>query len=409
MHSTSARKKAAKVAIDRTVRNAFELVTDRGDETRAAFGRLLRQVRYRSDLLRPPMTSGRYDSLAYADVLSGLLSMAACSPQWLRPVETWSPTGGNPRPQFSSLVRHLLTAYPVPAFLTSVWFDGSTIEARSRQGWFIHIGSGQNIRNADLPLAYTKRMAHHFLQAPDHFKVEPALRWGQVRGLGGSERLAHAVIATRLGRSFESEDFWSTVVQFLVNHPELDSAQIEPIIEYLHDQRFVPQSFFDDADGEGEWRPPQPDLSMKGRTSKALWRQVVEWQKARGMQGKKPSLRWSRSEIGEFRLPESGTAGGPGRVWMIRELLTSRELRTEGNAMHHCVAGFVGLCLRRRASIWSMTVEDGEGRRRVLTIEVDPKTKEVVQASRCCNAEPRPKDREILGIWAERQRLKVEC
>ncbi len=408
MHSTSARKKAAKVAIDQAVQHALRLVADWHVDACDAFEQLLWQVRLRSDLLRPPGGGGRYNPATYDRVLSGLLSLASFHPRWLRPVEGWNPAEESLRSQFPSLIRYLLAAYPVPAFLTSVWLDGSTAESRRRQGWFIHIGSGQNIRNADLPLPYTKKMAHHFLLAPDHFSVESALRWGQVRGLGGSERLAHAVVATRLGRAFEFEEFWGTVVQFFVNHPELDSAQIEPIIEYLHDQRFVPQACFDEADGEGEWRPPQPDLSMKGRTPKALWRQVGEWQKALGMKGKRLVVRWPRSVIGEFRLAEPGTVNGSRRVWTIRELLSSRELRTEGHAMHHCVAGYVGLCQRRRASIWSMSVEDGGGRRRVLTIEVDPITKEVLQASRCCNAEPKPKDREILGLWAKHQQLKME-
>ena len=96
------------------------------------------------------------------------------------------------------------------------------------QGWYKHIGLGRNIRTADLPLPYTKRMAHLFLQAPDHFTVEMALRWGQVRGLGGSEVLASAVAATRLGRSFEHEDFWQTVLHFFVNEPMLDPVARRP-------------------------------------------------------------------------------------------------------------------------------------------------------------------------------------
>ncbi len=173
-------------------------------------------------------------------------------------------------PQFSSLAGHLLAAYPVPAFLTSVWFEGRSVEARRRQGWYLHVGSGRNIRKADLPLPYTKMMAHHFLQAPDHSTVEAALRWGQVRGLGGSKELARAIAATRLGRSFDSEDFWISVVHFFVNHPDLDLAQVGPVVDYLHHQRFLPQEVLM-ADGERvELGPPQPNLSMKGRTAEIL-------------------------------------------------------------------------------------------------------------------------------------------
>ncbi|WP_076350162.1 PcfJ domain-containing protein [Paludisphaera borealis] len=408
MRPTSPRKPTAKAAVDQAVRRALGVVAGWDLDASAAFERLVLHVRRRSDLLRPPMAGRRYDPKGCEKILSGLLSLASFHSQWLRPIDSWEPAGENLLPQFSTLARHLLAAYSVPAFLTSVWFDGSTVEARRRQGWFTHIGSGGNIRSADLPLPYTKRMAHMFLQAPDHVSVEKALRWGQVRGLGGSERLAEAVAATRLGRSFESEDFWGTVVRFLVNHPELESAQVDPIIEYLYDQRFVPRTCFDEVGGEGVERPPQPDLSMKGRTAKALWRQVAEWRRDLGVRGR-PVLRWPRSGIGEFRLFEPRPGGLDGRVWTIRELLSSRALRAEGGAMRHCVAGYANLCTRRRSTIWSMAVEDHDGRRRVLTIEVDPTTRKVTQARRCCNWGPNPKDREILGLWAKNQGLSVEC
>ena len=78
--------------------------------------------------------------------------------------------------------------------MDSVWFLGNGREAVRQQGWFLHVGRGQNIRTADLPLPYTKRMAHRFMQAPADFTVEAALRWGQIHGLGGKERLARTII-----------------------------------------------------------------------------------------------------------------------------------------------------------------------------------------------------------------------
>jgi hypothetical protein len=46
-----------------------------------------------------------------------------------------------------------------------VWLRGDD-EAPSQQGWFIHLGNGQNIRRADLPLTLSKKQARHFLSAP---------------------------------------------------------------------------------------------------------------------------------------------------------------------------------------------------------------------------------------------------
>jgi PcfJ-like protein len=403
-----ARKHFAGALIDRAVRDALYTVAASHSATRAAFDRLVRHVR-RFELLRPPRAGWLVGRECYGEIVDGLLSLATHHEEWIRPVETWTPEMNNPRPQFASLARHLLAAFPVPAFMTSVWLKGLGAIGRRHQGWFIHIGSGKSIRELELPLPYTKKMAHHFLQAPDHFTVEAALRWGQVRGLGGSKELAYAVAATRLAEPMECEEFWLTVIQFLVNHPDMALAHVGPIVEYLHDQRFVREEHFDLVRDEVTWRVPQPDLSMKGRTPRSLLRRVHEWQTRIGAAGKRPGLRWAPRGQGVFRRVEPGAAGKGVRVWTVRELLTSTELRAEASAMHHCVDTYASLCYMGVASIWSMTVEDQQGRRRVLTIEVDPTKAAVVQASRCCNGGARPKDREIMGHWAKERGLTVEC
>jgi PcfJ-like protein len=408
MLTISARKHFAGAVIDRAVRDALDTVAGNHFATRAAFDRLLRQVR-RFELLRPARVGGRIECECYGELVDALLSLAMYHEEWIRPVEAWHPEENNPRPQFASLARHLLAAFPVPAFMTSVWLKRQGAIGRRQQGWFIHIGSGKSIRKLELPLPYTKKMAHHFLQAPDHFTVEMALRWGQVRGLGGSKELAYSVAASRLATPVECEEFWLTVIQFLVNHPDMELAQVAPIVEYLHDQRFVLEEHFDLARDEVTWSVPQPNLSMKGRTPRSLMRDVRKWQASIGARGKNGGLRWAPRGLGPFRHIEPGVAGKGVRVWTIRELLTSAELRAEGSAMHHCVGVYEPLCFEGVASIWSMTVEDQDGQRRVLTIDVNPTKGAVVQARRCCNQEAKPKDREIMGLWAKERGLTVEC
>jgi hypothetical protein len=407
MRSKYRRKDAAKADIDLIVHNAFGIVTGWHDGPKAAFGRLLRHVRHRSDLLRPARACGRYDPKGYADVLAGLLALAAFHPEWLRPVEGWVPTGENPLPQFSSLARHLLATYPVPAFMTSVWFQGWDDGARRQQRWYAHIGAGRNIRKADLPLRHTKMMAHHFLRAPHHLSVEEALRWGQVRGLGGSEPLARAVAATRLGRSFDDEDFWSTVVRFLVDHPELRPSQVGPVVDYLHHRRFVPQDVLVE---EGELTglgPSQPDLTMKGRTARSLLRQVREWNERLKLPTGITTQWWKPSGIGPFRHVERDGEAGL-RCWTIRELTSGEQLRREGAALRHCVGRYAGACARRTTTIWSMRFEDGGRRFRVMTIEVDPATRTIRQARRRGNAPPNEKALGVLRRWANQEGLRLE-
>jgi hypothetical protein len=339
------------------------------------------------------------------EIIAGLLSLSAFD--WLRQVEDWEPAGDNPLPRFTSLARHLLAAYPVPAFMTSVWFQGADAVSRRQQGWYAHIGAGRNIRKADLPLPYTKMMAHHFLEAPDHLSAEAALRWGQVRGLGGSKSLARAIVATRLGHSSDSEEFWATVVQFFVNHPDLDPACVGPIVDYLHHRRFVPQDGFVEDGVLTGLGPPQPDLSMKGRTPRSLLRQVGEWHEQLKMPRNLATLDWKPSGIGAFRHVERDADAGL-RCWMICELTSGDQLRREGMAMRHCVASYARACARRTTSIWSMRFEDGDRRFRVMTIEVDPSTRTIIQARRRGNAPPNEKALGVLRRWAGREGLRLE-
>ncbi|WP_435018210.1 PcfJ domain-containing protein [Tundrisphaera sp. TA3] len=397
MPTTPSRRNSANAAIDRAIRDAFATIPAHDSATSTAFRRLLQQAR-RSDLLRAGPGGGRPGEEGRGAFVAGLRSLADFD--WIRPAEDWEPAGSGPLPRFASLAGHLLAAYPVPAFMASAWLGGMAGEARRRQRWYALIGSGRNIRHADLPLPYTRKMAHHFLQAPDHLSIDEALRWGQVRGMGGSKALARAVVATRLGGSFESEEFWTTVVRFFAHHPDFDLDQVGPVVEYLHHQRFVFQEAFA---GGGEWfdlGPPQPDLTMKGRTPRSLIRQSREWHRRPRTPAKLAPIRWEPAAIAAYRDVEGHDPDGT-RCWTIQELTCGEALRREGQAMQHCVGSYAHACRRRDTSIWSMRFEHRGRKYRVMTIQVDPATRTIVQARRRANAPPNEKTLGVMRRWAE--------
>ena len=68
-------------------------------------------------------------------------------------------------------------------------------------------------------------MAHEFAHAPAHFPIGFALRWAQVRGLGGSDALGLALASTWLSDHFWGDDFWTAFILFAINHPKLDLAR----------------------------------------------------------------------------------------------------------------------------------------------------------------------------------------
>jgi hypothetical protein len=348
------------------------------------------------------------------DVHAGIVQLATHAADWIRPVGTWRCPARSRWVQFASLAEHLLAHFAMPRFMASVWLVEPEARTTAHQDWYKRLGRGESIRRMGLPIRLTRAMARRFLCAPHHLSATEALRWAQVLGLGGSPMLAAAVTSTRLGRELANEGFWETVVRFLVNNPDLDLAQVGPIIDYLHHQRFEGVMGIGPSGEYGPLPPRQPEFSMKGRTTASLMRLVAAWHRELG-RTHAARVSWRRSEVQEFESIERVLVRAADdvrtemRVWSIRELCSAEALRADGSAMHHCVAMYAYKCLSRRSSIWSMQVETQRGRRRVLTIEVDRARRRVVQARRKCNALPSEAERAILLGWARREGLAVDA
>jgi hypothetical protein len=368
---------------------------------RLALHNLLRHVSACSDLVSGQPVIAQFGWQVGNTFVDGLLALARHAASWIRLATVWKPQTHNARRQFSSLARHLFAEWPVPAVMDSVWFLGNSREAVRQQGWFLHVGRGQNIRTADLPLPYTKRMAHHFTQAPADFTVEAALRWGQIHGLGGSERLARAIIGTRLGTDFQNDDFWITVLQFFVANPMLDLAQIGPIIDDIHQQRFMSQDVFV-APGRGRKERPRPaeihDERPHARVAAAA---------SGGMAphvGKDGAAESRMASVGDcfLRVHRGGRARRqPEDLEHYRVAQHQGALVAEGRKMKHCVATYSHLCASGACSIWTLEVEDPHCR--------GPKCGEVDLSStrEKCNMLPGEKHRGILRRWAEQAGLSL--
>ena len=392
---------------------AYATVAD-DRKARFAFREVLRHASACSELLRCDPIIPEFGHQTGNTYIEALLALSRQFRARVRPLEDWQPQSHNVRRQFASLARHLYAEWPVPPFMDSVWFLGSGPDAQRQQHWFLHLGRGQNIRTADLPLPYTKRMAHQFMQAPSELTAAAALRWGQILALGGNPRLARAILATRLGANFAHDEFWSTVVQFFIDHPLLDLAHAGPIIDFIHCQRFAGEEIVIGG-VRGVNGPPQPNFTMKGRTPESLLGQVDAWHRAlarvhqpwRFSSREVPNLEWPASGITGFMFTEGAVKTGNLQVWTITELTTARDLFAEGRAMKHCVASYSSSCARGQSSIWALEVDQSIGRSKVLTIEVQLRSRQIVQARGKCNALPCDKHKALLRRWAEQARLSL--
>lgn len=393
------RRRAAKAAVDALVHAALKEFPDDGDE-RKSFQLLLRHVRSRSSLLSTasePLKGGASDG-----IVAALGEIARRRAQWLRPLHEWLAPPASPFVQFRSLAKHLFARYPVPNFMAAVWLGGDRQSAR----WielFLHLGRGNSVRRFETPIRLTKSMAGHFMQAPHDLSVEQALRWAQVRGLGGDAGLARTMVETRLAASTADEPFVVSLIEFLIRNAPLPLAEVREIIAFVHAQRFEP--------AEATWGPGagpaplQPDFTIRGRSLRSLRRHMANWRedvlKLRPELTVRSDTTWPATEIGPLRFDDGD------RVWTVEELLSGKSLRVEGGIMRHCAASYVDACVRGWSSIWSMKAHQGDRSRRMLTIEVFPAIRTIWQAQGRRNSAPDERSWRILKRWAEEQGLDI--
>jgi len=250
-------------------------------------------------------------------------------------------------------------------------------------------------------------MAHHFLMAPDNYSPFAALRYGQVCGLGGDKRITDALLPTALARGFKDNDFILELFRFLIRNPMLDTAHYHPIIDYIWNQKYENRVVFVERGVAEEAGPAQPGFSLKGRSPETLLKNVEEWHRRLGRSSRGGIFQWVKSFIPDFELTEGRKEKQNMIKWRITELLSSRELEEEGRVMGHCAATYAVSCHRRIASIWSVTCETASGVKRLLTVEVRLKVKEIVQVRGKKNRLPESKEEEVIRRWAAREGLTI--
>ncbi len=345
----------------------------------------------------------------------GALVLIACHRRaWVRDLGNWKPRTRNATRQFRSLLHHLFVQHEAaPEFFDRVWLmgarpdgglDGSTNQYRD---WYRHVGGGGNLRTCKLPLAYTKRMAHFFLQAPSDVTVDQALIWGQVRGLGGDHRMADAIAVSRIAESLKNNEFWVSVIRWFNGQSMLDPSHVGPIVDYIHEQRFVCEDVTTASGEIVRGIPAQPNFTMNGRSVDGLLKQVESWHDALARAQRSRVAQWPGMGIDEFRLREGREGSEKSKLWTIRELRTSRDLATEGRKMRHCVATYARSCTSGSSSIWTMELTRNSVVDKLLTIEVRPRAGIIVQVRGRCNRNATTQEMKVLQRWATERRLSI--
>jgi hypothetical protein len=338
----------------------------------------------------------------------------------IRPISEWKPKRSNAHYQLYDLLRYLFAEYPVPVFLDKGFicgYAGYNSENIEYIELFIHIGKGRSLKKFPLApdLKLNNKVYHYLLNTPENLTFFESFRRAQILSMGGDDKLVNAILESKLGRrtSEKQEDFWITVIQFLINTPMLDSSRISPIIDYIEAMKYIPTRRLVNGIYQTV-QPEQPGFTMKGRTAESILRQVDEWHEIlnrdtrRTTKGSKtPITKWDGLKVNNW-AKSVGKDVNKIRYDII-QLLTSAELSQEGRDLGHCVSSYAGSCLSGRCGIFSLrqaSVQNGMYSRPMLTIEVNSSF-QVVQVRGKSNRLPTKYEMMLVAEWADMNRLSI--
>lgn len=328
-----------------------------------------------------------------------LLEIYFQADQWLKSPKGWVPQEGQGADKLlSDLLHHLFAQYEVPKFMDDAWRKQNKLHI----AWFIHLGTGQNIRTApQLQTHLTKKMAHYFLQAPDHYTINEALVYGQVIALGGNDLLLKQLFNTQLVHLCKNQEFWLSLVQFLLNNQELiQDNKVGQILDFFNAKKLLKATVDDYGQLVGE---VSNKLSVKGKTADSLMKAVDKWQRdmTNSYGGSYNKLvTWTPVKVNNFLVNDDGTS------YRIMQLTNNYALLREAEKMKHCIASYIEKCQTGRASVWALTATTGRIVSPLLTIQLDDDNA-IVQVRGKTNRLPEVTETQIVRRWATRENLDI--
>ena len=368
---------------------------------------LISVVRSRSTILAPQNINSNGGLRSLRELLLAIVRVSRYWDSWLKPPIAWSADKTKSvYVQFRSLVNHLFAKYEVPYFMTSTWFA----DAEDHIQLFIELGLGKSVRKCKTFIPLSKKMARLFMCAPNDLTLTQAIRWSQVCSYGGDEKFARDVLRTRLTDPQDDELFWDEFLRFLVaNRIKQDASkhvssvsieELQQLVEYCHQHKFERASQVLGYQVVND-QPLQPNFSVKRRTIKWLHQRMANWETEIELPARNKHFTgiFPNAQINSFNFSQGDV------TWTIDQITDTEMLKVEGGIMQHCVGSYAKVCRKGKTSIWSLKEQSQNKRRRLVTIEVWPSSRVIVQVQGKRNSAPTTAARRMVSIWAEREGL----
>ena len=316
------------------------------------------------------------------DYIQVVWNIVQCRNNWLKNILKWVPVSRDANTQVKELATYLFCKYPVPDFLYKTLY-----ETRNTQhvNWLVHLGNGGRVKDLkQIPIPFTQKMGHYFLQANPEFTIIEALRWAQVKGLNGQDKLAEKIAYSWMGsKPYEHEVFWESFLQLLVNGGMFNLEKVTELIDFVREEKRANVAYV-----------------LKGRTLSSLMRQSDKWHNKFGHF--KENQAWNSCGISGFELARKN------EQIVLHQLTESKWLAQEGKTMKHCVGSYAFYCAKGKSAIFSVRkYADGVLLDTLATIEVNIALQRIVQAKAKMNKMISDEARKVMELWAAKELLAI--
>lgn len=327
----------------------------------------------------------------------------------VRDAEAWKPrmkTRDAARLRLAA-ARYLFARYPVAEHLEQIWVDSAGLDAneiRLRKRWYIVAAGGGSVYGAGAAEWLSRKEIHAFLNPLGRPGFEAAIWQAIARSYASDPGVALRIARTRITQTPRTEHgFWREVVRFFCAHPTT-AEEMDDLHDYLADCYRRNRKF-----------------SLKGRTLVSLGRQMREWHRdldaiarieaarrraealqnrARGLATDPVDEAWRGAAIADWSWTTSSKDRAKREEYVVVQLRTAADLVAETRGMRHCVATYATKCIAGNASIWSLRRRVAGSVQRLLTIELDPRSR-AVQVRGFANRPPFAEESKILERWAQ--------
>lgn len=365
-------------------------------------------IQDRSDLLSHRSCRGLDGCGSFEDVLKRLLIIFRLRRHSLRGIHDWNPIADQSvHQQYCDFVGHLFTRYEVPAWMLK---SSSEVDLRA----LIRVGGGGSLRTAWPNIRLSKSMARALWQVPSHLSRAEAFAWAEIKTLGGSDSLAKTLCNCPNLMHSEPE-FRTSLMRFFVRCERdattpLLNSEILPAIKFIHAIKFLPARTLLGLQISPYAGPLCPEFVLEGAGRDLRWlrRRMANWEEelvaSLGDEMFTKSLDWLASEFSGFDFIDRNNSH-----WRILELCSGWRLKNEGRKMRHCVASYVNKCSSGKAAIWTVRKTNLKSNSTTVmaTIEVNSRSRMIVQIKAKCNAPPSDATMQVIRRWAESADLDI--